>query len=226
MALIRRTLTALTAAGMAAAAVAAAPAASAESEESHSSMSVSESDRHYPRSLAAVLAADGQTYDRNSSDFDIVDGAVRAVLEAKPYSPVAVLADGSTPVTAFLPTDGAFRALVKDLTGKTVIKETNVLAAVASLGTDTVETVLLYHVVPGATITSEQALMADGVALTTAQGGTFTVDVVDRYRAKVKLIDQDYNDRNPRLIPDALDINEGNPQIAHGIDGVLRPANL
>ena len=55
-------------------------------------------------SLASVLAADGDTFDRNWYDFDIVDQAVAAVLAAKPDSPVAVLADGTVPLAAFLPT--------------------------------------------------------------------------------------------------------------------------
>lgn len=104
------------------------------------------------RSLAAVLAADGTGFDRNWSDYDIVDNAVRAVLAAKPGSPVKVLADGTTPVTAFLPTDDAFRRLATDLTGRRYTSERAVFTAVASLGITTVEAVLLYHVVPGTTI--------------------------------------------------------------------------
>lgn len=47
------------------------------------------------RSLAALLAKDGSGFDKNWSDYDILDnavGAVGAVLAAKPKSPVAVLA--------------------------------------------------------------------------------------------------------------------------------------
>ena len=70
------------------------------------------------RSLAAVLAKDGAGFDRNWNDFDIVDNAVTAVLTAKPGSAVGVLADGKVALTAFLPTDRAFRNLASDLTGK------------------------------------------------------------------------------------------------------------
>ena len=70
-------------------------------------------------SLAEVLAADGNRFDRNRHDFDIVDRAVRTVLKAKPNSPVGVLANGKDALTAFLPTDRAFRRLVRDLTGAT-----------------------------------------------------------------------------------------------------------
>lgn len=174
------------------------------------------------RSLATVLAKDGGGFDHNWNDFDIVDNAVRAVLTAKPNSPVKVLADGSKPVTAFLPTDRAFRVLVKDLTGTSYRSEKKVFAAVASLGIDTVETVLLYHVVSGATITYRQALGSDGAELTMASGGVVTVQV--RSRAFVRLVDADPDDANPYVV--RRDINKGNKQIAHGIDRVLRPLDL
>jgi hypothetical protein len=83
------------------------------------------------RSLAALLTADGNRFDRNGRDYDVVTEAVLAVLAAKPSSPVGVLADGSVPLTAFLPDDRAFRLLVKDLTGRWVVRESAVFAAVA-----------------------------------------------------------------------------------------------
>jgi hypothetical protein len=174
------------------------------------------------RSLAAVLAKDGTGFDRNWNDFDIVDNAVTAVLSAKPGSPVGVLADGTVALTAFLPTDRAFRNLATDVTGTRYRSESAVFAAVASLGIDTVEAVLLYHVVPGATVTYRQALRSDGATLTTASGGAVTVDVVCRYL--VQLQDADPNDRNPWVVE--RDINKGNLQIAHGISEVLRPLDL
>jgi uncharacterized surface protein with fasciclin (FAS1) repeats len=178
------------------------------------------------RSLAAVLTSDGNNFDHNSRDFDIVTQGVLAVLKAKPSSAVSVLAKGNTRVTAFVPTDAAFRALVFDLTGKWVKKESKVFAAVASLGIDTVETVLLYHVIAGKTITAAQALKADGAALTTAQGGTITVDVLNPVTGRIRLQDQDPDDVDPATIPRLLNINKGNKQIAHGVNYVLRPANL
>ena len=174
------------------------------------------------RSLATVLAKDGSHFDHNWHDYDIVDEAVGAVLEAKPGSAVGVLADGKTPVTAFLPDDRAFRILVKDLTGKRPRTEKQTFKAVAGLGIDTVEAVLLYHVVPGTRINYRQALKADGVRLTMASGGIVRVDV--RKGNRVKLLDADRNDANPRIV--RKNINKGNRQIAHGINRVLRPVNL
>lgn len=177
--------------------------------------------------LAAVLAADGPGFDRSWYDFDVVDNAIGAVLAAKPGSPVAVLADGTVPLTAFLPNDRAFQVLAHDLTHRWYGSEEKVFAALATaVGIDALEQVLLYHVVPGATIDSAAALRADEVALTTAQGGSFTVDVVSRRIPLVVLRDADRNDVNPLLVAGALDLNAGNAQIAHGIAFVLRPLDL
>ncbi len=175
-------------------------------------------------SLAEVLAADGDTFDRDWQDYDITTEAVNAVLAAKPDSAVGVLADGSTAVTAFIPDDRAFRILVNQISGSWLHSEEDVFGAVAGLGIDTVETVLLYHVVPGATIDSGTAAKSDGAALTTAQGGVVTVDV--RSKKEIRLVDADSSDLNARLDGKALDVNKGNLQIAHGITLVLRPIDL
>ncbi len=173
-------------------------------------------------SLAEVLGADGTAFDQNWGDYDIVEAAAYAVIKAKPESPVALLADGKTRLTAFIPTDKAFRGLVKDLTGKKLGNEKKVFKAVAGLGIDTVETVLLYHVVPGKTITAAQAVDADGASLPTAlTGASLTVQVA---KGNVKLVDLDPNDGNAKVIQP--DINKGNKQIAHGINKVLRPLDL
>jgi uncharacterized surface protein with fasciclin (FAS1) repeats len=177
------------------------------------------------RSLAQVLARSGNGFDHNPYDFDILSAAVGAVLKAKPNSPVAVLADGKVALTAFLPTDRAFENLVRDLThSRTLPSEQKAFTAVAGLGIDTVEAILLYHVVPGATITRKAAVKANGAKLTTAAGATITVRVSGRCFPVVSLRDADPNDRNPRVV--IFDINKGNRQIAHAIDAVLRPSDL
>jgi uncharacterized surface protein with fasciclin (FAS1) repeats len=178
------------------------------------------------RSLAEVLGADGSGFDRSWKDFDVLDAAVTAVLAADENSPVAVLADGSTRLTAFAPTDKAFRILARNLSGRTFTTEKRVTTwLVKNVGIDTIETVLLYHVVPGATITAAKAVRADGAELTTAQGGTVTVKVRGTGdKTRVVLVDQDPDSRNPRVV--VPDINKGNRQIAHGINRVLRPVDL
>lgn len=177
------------------------------------------------RSLAQVLAADGSGFDHRWSDFDILDNAVSAVLAAKPNSAVKVLADGSTPLTAFLPTDRAFRRLVTDLTGKRPHTERATFKKLAAAaGIDTIEAVLLYHVVPGATITYAQARKSDGAALKTAADLTLGVNV--RKHGRIALVDKDPNDGNAVIRRATKNINKGNRQIAHVVSRVLRPADL
>ncbi len=215
---IRSIAATLATAALLGAAAAPATAAMAESSPAHKSLG--------NKSLAKVLTSDGNRFDKNWSDYDIVTEAALAVIAAKPDSPVTVLTKGKVPVTAFIPNDWSFRQLAKDLTGTKFTSEKQVFNALTGLGIDTIETVLLYHVVPGATIDSKSALGADGVALTTAQGGKVTVDVIYPKLPIVQLQDQDPDATDPFLNPTALDINKGNKQIAHGIVLVLRPVNL
>lgn len=171
------------------------------------------------KSLASILTAKS-SFDRNPNNFDILTAAVLAVLKAKPNSPVKVLTAGSTALTAFLPTDGAFQKLVSKLTGKKISSEKSTFRTVAGLGINTVEKILEYHVVPGATILSEDALKADGATLKTAlPGKTIMVSVMG---TRIEL--GDYNKLpNPTVILSMLDINRGNLQVAHAIDAVLLP---
>ncbi|MBE7323548.1 fasciclin domain-containing protein [Nocardioides sp. Y6] len=179
------------------------------------------------RDLATVLTGDGNRFDRNFTDYDIVTEAVLAVLAAKPDSAVSVLTDGDVALTAFLPNDASFKLLAKDLTGRYRWSEKATFQAlVDAVGVDTIEQVLLYHVVPGATIDSATALGSDGAALATAQGSEVTVDVLSKRWGIVKLRDQDRNDIDPLLVPGKLDINKGNKQIAHDIFLVLRPIDV
>lgn len=62
-------------------------------------------------SLAAVLTSDGNHFDKDSKDFDILTEAVLAVLANNSNSAVKVLTDGSVALTAFAPTDALFAIL-------------------------------------------------------------------------------------------------------------------
>jgi uncharacterized surface protein with fasciclin (FAS1) repeats len=183
-------------------------------------------DRTGTRSLAKVLAQDGTKLDHNWQDFDILEQAVLAVIAAKPQSPVALLTDGNVRLTVFAPTDEAFRDLVGDLTGKrpgTEKKTVKKLLKIADV--NTIETVLLYHVVPGATLASPKVIKAAKARtkLTTAQGGT--VKVVNR-KGNITLVDKDPDLADPTVILNGIDINRGNKQIAHAVDRVLLPVDL
>ena len=172
-------------------------------------------------SIASVLKVGQAKFDRDFSDFDIVTKAAEAVLAAKPDSAVKVLADGSVALTVFAPTDQAFINLASALSGTKVKTEAGAFKAVAGLGIDTVETVLLYHVVPGSTILSQDALKANGAKLKTAEGKNLGVRVTSA--PAIILVDRAPKLANPRVILDKVDINKGNKQVAHGINGVLLP---
>ena len=174
-------------------------------------------------SLAAVLTSTPQAFDTNHADYDILTAAILAVLKAKPDSPVKVLTDGGTALTAFIPTDQAFINLASSLSGKKVKTEAAAFAAVAGLGIPTVEKVLEYHVVPGPAITSADALKANGAKLSTAlPGKTIGVKVVAS-PASITLLDYNKKLPDPKVILSQVDINKGNAQIAHGINAVLMP---
>jgi len=174
------------------------------------------------RSIATVLAADGHRFDKNPRDFDILDASVGAVLKTYPKSPVKVLTKGKVPLTVFAPTDGAFRHLAKNLTGKHIKSERMVFRTLAkAVGVKNLQNVLLYHVVPGKTITYKQAKAADGAKLKTAlDGQTVKVKVRD---GRVLIVDGSKSTKNARVIPALANINKGNRQIAHGISQVLLP---
>ena len=171
-------------------------------------------------SLVSVLTSGKVGYDKNGKDYDVLTAAVQAVLAAKPDSPVKVLGDGTTPLTAFIPNDKAFAHLVKALTKKMPKSEKATFTAVAGLGIDTVEQVLLFHVVPGSTILSPDALKANGAKLTTAAAGK--VIKVSVKGTTIRLGDYSKS-ADPKVILGQVDINKGNLQVAHGIDAVLLP---
>ena len=174
-------------------------------------------------SLAAVLTAKN-SFDNDGSNYDILTAAVLAVLEAKPKSTVSALTDGSVALTAFIPNDDAFINLVEAYTGAAPATESAAFTAVATLGIDTVENVLLYHVVVGPAILSPDALKANGASLATAlKGASIGVTVKG---TTITLGDNDVVAADPKVLLPQVDINKGNKQVAHGIDAVLLPVQL
>jgi len=171
--------------------------------------------------LAQILLSDSKKdakngFDANPNDFDIVTQAVLA------FPALTAAASSPGTLTVFLPTDYAFRQLVRDLTGKTVYKESDIFNAVVGLGLPTVEAVLKYHIL-GTQVDYRAALKADGASLTTLQGGTITVDVTGRFFKRVVLQDKDPDLRDPKVV--IADIRASNG-IAHAIDRVLLPINV
>ena len=174
-------------------------------------------------SLAAVLTAKG-SFDSDGTNYDVVTAAILAVLSAKPSSPVSALTDGTVALTAFIPNDTAFVNLVFQLTGSSPATEQAAFNAVAGLGIDTVENVLLYHVVVGPAILSPDVLKANGATLNTALAGKSIAVKVDG--TTITLGDYDNLASNPKVILSQVDLNKGNQQVAHGVDAVLLPVGL
>ena len=211
----------LLALGALAAAISAAvatPASAHESEREH---------RPAPTpslTLAEVLLSDSSSddadgFDHNGGDYDIVTQAVLAFPDL-----TAAASDPAAQLTVFLPTDNAFKRLVKELTGTWPSSEKATFEAVVGLGLDTVKTVLAYHIVPGAKIGYRTARRSDGAELTTLQGGKITVDVRGWGR-RVFLVDLDPDARDPRVVQPNVG-GEALNGFAHGIDRVLRPLDL
>jgi uncharacterized surface protein with fasciclin (FAS1) repeats len=178
------------------------------------------------RTLAEILLSDSAKddadgFDHRWYDFDIVTQAVLLYPDL-----VAAVSNPDLDLTVFLPNDQAFRKLVQDLTGQRLNTESEVFGAVASLGLDTVKTVLTYHIIVGSAIDYGTALHSDGAALTTLQGGTFTVDVRGhRWWRTVQLVDNDPDDRDATIVWPNVG-GEATNGFAHGIDRVLRPIDL
>jgi len=222
---IRRSFTALLGGALLAGALAV-PAAATEPSFGNSDAA--------PGSVYAVLAAD-DGFDRNGRDYDILEAAAEAVVNTKGASntTVAALNNPDAVLTVFAPNDNSFRWLVFSLTGRWYWSEATVLdklvEAISGLvgpaaTIDTIEAVLLYHVVLGAKVMSSDVPGLDGADVATVGGGTFRINVG---RWFVSLIDQDPDALNPTLVRGGLDIETGNGMsVIHTISLVLRPIDL
>jgi uncharacterized surface protein with fasciclin (FAS1) repeats len=219
---IRRTFTALLGGALLAGALAV-PAAAADPSFGN--------DDAAPGSVYAILAAD-DGFDRNGRDYDILEAAAEAVVNAKPGTTVAALNNPAAALTVFAPNDNAFRWLVFSLTGRWYWSEATVLTklvgAVQGLvgpaaTIDTIEAVLLYHVVGGKVLSSAVPGL-DGKSVPTVGGGTIKFHVG---RWFVSLIDKDPSALNPTLVRGGLDIETSNGKsVVHTISLVLRPIDL
>ena len=181
--------------------------------------------------LLADSAEDVDGFDYNPLDYDIVTQAVLAFPDL-----TAAAADPNAELTVFLPTDWAFARLARELGARGVWAEEDVFNwLVENVGLDTIETVLKYHIVPGAKIPFDAALDANGAELPTLLGEDATLTVKARTFGKwrhqtrrfgsVTLIDADTDDRDARVwFPDVG--GEASNGYAHGINRVLRPIDL
>ena len=170
--------------------------------------------------LTELLKLKTSDFDSNLSDFDIFTALFMDVWGLLPESKIQVISDGNQALTAFIPNDRAFKRLVAFLTGKTLTSESNIATAVMNLGEKTVENILLYHLVPGQTLTYSQALSSDGVVLSTVSGSSIRLNASG---SSLLLIDKKTKHTNPVIVNTKSDLNLGSKQLAHGINQVLLP---
>lgn len=161
--------------------------------------------------LAEILLSDGDMFDNNQNDFDIVTEAVLATgLGA---------AANEMELTAFLPTDKAFRILVEDLYGFSIKNEEALFnAIVANLGVEAVTEVLLYHLVSGTYLASDVVGAGDGAMIPTLLGPEVTLDF--RGKRQIRLMDGVDSMRDPIVRQTDIVADNG---VAHVIDRVLLP---
>ena len=211
MRLRRTTASLVAAAAVATGAVAAAPAANASAPGTNS--------------LANVLLSDGDTFDDNRNDFDIVTQAALAVLACEARlarqgpdrrhhgrSPRSSRATRPSACSSTRPPGSGSRARRACSTPSRASASTPSRPSCSTTSS------------PAPRSTALTALKADGAVLTTAADAPLTVDIVPNRKIELRDLDPDATDARVRW--DAYDINKGNLQIAHGIDRVLRPLDL
>lgn len=172
--------------------------------------------------LAAALNLSAPAFDSNWQDHDILVHVINRVLAAKPTSSLAVLADGTVPLTVLAPDDFAFRSLAGYRNGRGVVlsTEARVYAFIAKLSINTLERVLKYHVVPSEVLGAVDLLAANGLSLPTVEGSPIRISIA----TSVRLLDVSSVKRESLVRLSDLDINKGNRQIAHSISAVLLPS--
>lgn len=171
--------------------------------------------------LSDSAGDNAEGYDGNWYDFDIATNAVLLFPDL-----VDAASNPDAELTVFLPNDRAFQVLVADLTGEWIFDEASVFDAVASLGADTVKTVLEYHIV-GSAIPASAALESDGAVLTTLGGGEITVDVTQPLLSLIELRDQDPNDDDAAIVFSKFNYGgELENGFIHGLSLVMRPIDL
>ncbi|MEL7296271.1 MAG: fasciclin domain-containing protein [Pseudomonadota bacterium] len=171
----------------------------------------------HPGSITDIVASSGGTFDRNKDDFDIL---LNAVLAAELES---ALADPHADLTVLAPTDRAFIRLARDL-GFTGRDEAGAFEAIVGALTvlgdgdpiPVLRNILLYHVSAGSKDAAD--IQHTPVIETLLEGATILT-------SKRRLIDNDPDIRDPRLVRGHVSINANNG-IINPITRVLIPIDI
>ena len=168
--------------------------------------------------LLGILQSDNDMFDDNQNDFDIVTQAIAtcsADLRAGADNPEATL-------TAFLPTDKAFRILVDDVFGLSVKNEAELFGAIAgAFDCETIDIILKYHVAPATLYAADVLTLESGYMVPNLAMLPLEVSFKGRKgKGQIRLVDNEPMLRNPIVV--ATDIMADNG-VAHVIDRVLLP---
>lgn len=164
--------------------------------------------------LYETLETFGPGFDTDQNDFDIV----REAIEATGLDGAAATLE----LTAFLPTDKAFRILVEDLYGLSIKDEQTLFDTIVEvLGVETVRDVLLYHLTAGPVFSTDVLALGDGATFPTLLGPELEIDM--KGKGQIRLIDEAGSLRDPILR--AFDIEASNG-VAHVMDRVLVPLDV
>ena len=176
-----------------------------------------------PLAFAAPAPASESIGDGDPYNFDIVNAAISATNADDALA-------GLDSYTAFLPNDRAFEVLAKNkglIQGKygaTVNEQEIFDALVAGLGPDKIEAVLLYHVVPNATLRGADVLAGSRIkSLTMADGNQLKVYVVSKSTPFIVLGDKDGRWFNDYVVKSKINMIDTPRAVAHGISDVLLP---
>ena len=168
--------------------------------------------------------------DKPRGNYNIIGQTVLALAGSGDLSGADVEALGTADITAFLPTDTAFRRLVADIQGKRwwQVREADVIPAlVGALGLPTIAEVVKYHIYAGGKVDYRTALSLDA---NRGKGTDVFIDMynggklgIDRRAVFLQLDDAGeagFGSNDPYVIQ--RDIQAGNA-IVHGISEVLLP---
>ena len=169
--------------------------------------------------ISGVVAASGGVFDHDRRDFDILLTALQAA------NLVSALDNAGDDLTVFAPNDAAFIRTARNLGYRGHTEDgafSFIVSALTELGggdpIPLLTNVLLYHVAPER-LSAKVVLESDAIG-TLLMDAEFTVDALDR-----RLIDNDPNLRNPRVLINRSSIRTSNGFI-NTISRVLIPVDL
>jgi len=185
-----------------------------------------------------ATAAEGDTFvdfvaeqaDKNRGQYNIIGNVVLALADSGDLTGADVAALGSAEITAFLPTDVAFRRLAADLQGTHwwKVEEASVIPfLVDALGLPTIAEVVKYHIYAGGNVDYRTALSLDtnrrngtDVFIEMYNGGDLGIDRRGWFLQLDDAGDAGFGTNNPWVV--RRNIDAGNA-IVHGISKVLLP---